>query len=142
MANRYENTLSYMIVQICHVQDLIVNEDVFKYKASSSEAQEQNYEVEMWLWKKIWSEPSVIIIIPVLWHGLEWNVEPICLCESRQIVTIEMIKQVKEGVNYLWIWIRYWILCIKHFKSPYICGINKWKCLSDNELRWQEEISD
>jgi hypothetical protein len=49
MANRYENTLSYMIVQICHVQDLIVNEDVFKYKASSSEAQEQNYEVEMWL---------------------------------------------------------------------------------------------
>jgi hypothetical protein len=118
---------------------------VFKYKTSSSEAQEQNYEEEIWWWKKIWSEPSVIIIIAVLWQNvarLEWNVEPICLCESRQNVTIEMIKHVKEGVNYLWIWIRYWILCIQHFKSPYIYGINKWKCFSDNELWWQEKIYD
>jgi hypothetical protein len=47
MANGYEITLSYMILQICHVQDLIVNQDVFKYKTSSSEAQEQNYEEEI-----------------------------------------------------------------------------------------------
>jgi hypothetical protein len=52
--------------------------------------------------KQIQSESSVFIIIPVSCQNvaeLKLNMEPIYLCEFRQILKSDLTEQVEEGVN-------------------------------------------